>query len=229
MNDLDKFVYLIALVPFIIIWIFLFIRRKDLRKEMLVISVLIGIISVLTSYFWWTKDWWRPFNITGTVVGFEDFIIGFASGGIMSVIYNFLFNKSYGKEIKFKPPSALLLLMFMASLTFLFIFVVGLTSFWSCIITLVFTIIIIDYYRQDLILNSFVSGLSMLSISILFYLVVILISHTWVDKTYLSGLSGIRIFTIPIEEFIFWFLAGMWVGPLYEYALRKKLISKRVR
>ena len=55
-------------------------------------SILICILSVLTSYFWWTKDWWQPLNFTNTVVGFEDFIMGFTSGGIMSVIYNFLLN-----------------------------------------------------------------------------------------------------------------------------------------
>ena len=229
MNIPDKFVYLIATIPFILVWLFLFIRRKDLRKEMFFVSVFIGILSVLTSYFWWTRDWWRPETITNTVVGFEDLVMGFTSGGIMSIIYNFLLDKSYGKEIKFKPPSAILLLLFMASFTFLFIFVVGLTSFWSSFISLILTVIIIDYYRRDLMLDSLVSGLSMMLISILFYLVIILISHTWVDKTYLSRLSGLRLFTIPIEEFIFWFLAGMWVGPLYEYAFRKKLVTKKAR
>src|ERR1035437_8729952 len=86
----DKYIYLLALIPFCLIWVFLFTKRKDLRKEMLSVSILIGILSVVTSYLWWTKDWWRPLTVTGTVVGIEDFTMGFASGVIISIIYNFL-------------------------------------------------------------------------------------------------------------------------------------------
>lgn len=95
-----------------------FIRRKDLRREIFFISILISIISVLTSYCWWTKDWWRPNTVTGTIVGIEDFIIGFTAGGIMSVIYDFIFNKGYQKiNLKHNPLNIYLSLLFMACFT----------------------------------------------------------------------------------------------------------------
>lgn len=223
-NVSDKFVYLIALIPFCIIWLFLFLKRKDLRKEIFFTSVLIGVLSVLTSYFWWTKDWWRPLTITGTLVGIEDFIMGFASGGTMSVVYDFLSGKTYSKretQKHFLP--IIMLVFFMVCLMFYLLLVIGLTSFWSCVITLTLTILFIDYSRKDLFFDSLISGVSMLLISITFYLVILLLSSTWVGNTYLQGLSGFRIWTIPIEEFVFWFLAGMWVGPFYEYTFGKRL------
>jgi len=221
----DNLVYLLALIPFCIIWCGFFLKRKDLRKEMIFISPFIGIVSVFSSYFWWTKDWWRPLNITGTVVGVEDFIMGFAAGGIMAVIYKVLFNDAlYSKyRIKLHRLAAFFLILFMAVLTAWLIFSIGLTTFWSSVVSMLFVILFIDYMRKDLIVDSLISGVAMLSISILFYVVILLVSDAWVDKTYLHGLSGVRVYNIPIEEFVFWFLAGMWVGPFYEYALGKRL------
>ena len=117
--------------------------------------------------------------------------------------------------------------MFYGTLTAWLIFFVGLSTFWSSTIAMISVILFIDYIRKDLIWDSLLSGLAMMIISILFYLVIILISDNWIYNTYLHGLSGIKIYTVPIEEFVFWFLAGMWVGPFYEYALGKRLRRKK--
>lgn len=220
----DKFVYLVALIIPCLIWSFLFVRRKDLRKEIIFISCLIGILSVITSYSWWTVDWWRPLTITNTVVGIEDFIMGFTTGGIMSVIYNFIFRNKYKRGVvRCNSKEAYLLLILMGGLTAFLINVIGMTSFWSSTISMSLFIILILFFRKDLLLDSLFSGILMMLISFSFYLVIILISDTWVNNTYLYGLSGSRFLTIPIEEFIFWFLTGMWVGPFYEYCYGKKL------
>ncbi len=193
---------------------------------MILTSLLISILSVLTSYFWWTKDWWKPETITGTIVGIEDFIMGFTTGGIMSIAYDFLLNKGYSKlKSKQRLFSGILVMIFMALLMFYLFLVAGITSFWSSVVTMIIVILFLDYSRRDLLLDSLISGVSMLFISVSFYLVIVLVSNTWVDNTYLSGLSGIRVGTIPIEEFIFWFLAGMWVGPFYEYVYGRRLRS----
>ncbi len=220
----DKFVYLVALIIPCLIWFFLFVRRKDLRKEIIFISCLIGILSVITSYSWWTVDWWRPLTITNTVVGIEDFIMGFTTGGIMSVIYNFIFRNKYKKGVvRCNSKEAYLLLILMGGLTAFLINIINITSFWSSTMSMFLFIILILFFRKDLFFDSLFSGILMMLISFSFYLVIILVSDTWVNNTYLYGLSGLRLLTIPIEEFIFWFLTGMWVGPFYEYTYGKKL------
>lgn len=224
MNVPDKFVYLIALTPFCLIWIFFLLKRKDLKKEIIFTSILIGILSVLTSYYWWSKDWWKPLTITGTIVGIEDFIMGFTAGGIMSVIYDFIFLKEYRRvDLKCNFIKTCFVLLFMACLTAWLFFMIGLTSFWSSTISMFLIIIFMIFIRRDLFFDSLFSGIAMMFISIFFYLIIILISNTWINITYLYGYGLIRIFTIPIEEFVFWFLAGMWVGPFYEFAFGKKL------
>lgn len=223
----NKFVYLVSLIPFCIIWLVFYFKRKDLRKEMLSVSLLLGVVSVLTSYFWWTKDWWRPMTITSTIVGIEDFIMGFTTGGMMSVVYNIFTNNKYGvKKVQTSSLSGPLVLIFMACLTaWLFVFA-GLTSFWASVITMFVVILFIGYLRKDLVSDSLVSGVLMLLLSLAFYGTVYILSDTWIAETYLDSLSGLTLLTIPIEEFVFWFLAGMWVGPFYEFATGKKL--KRV-
>ena len=59
-------------------------------------------------------------------------------------------------------------------------------------------------------------------ISTFSYLLILVIHPDWIEITY-SMLSGERFIGIPIEELIFWFLAGLLFGPFYEYWQGEKL------
>jgi len=63
------YAYLAGSLVLFAIWLVFFLLRKDLRQEMLTMSVLIGVLSVVTGYVWWTVDWWKPHTITRTIVG----------------------------------------------------------------------------------------------------------------------------------------------------------------
>ena len=218
-----NFVYLIATLPFVVIWGCMFFIRKDLRQEMLVMSFIIGTASVLTSYHWWTSDWWRPLTITGTRVGFEDFIIGFTSGGIMSSAYEFFFKKALYQKVKTFNHLGLITLMGLVFLTELLIKSFNVTTFYASSIAMMVVGIVMMTLRKDLLQNAFISALLMTGISVLFYATILCISPEWIQKTYLPTLSGITIIGVPAEEFVFWFLAGFLFGPFYEYWKGAKL------
>lgn len=222
----QRFVYIIATIPFIALWLFIFLKRRDLRQEMLLMSLIIGILSLLTSYYWWTIDWWKPLTMTRTIIGVEDFIMGFTTGGIMSVIYELIFKKKYYKRKLHHHISGGLTLIFLLGQTMMWLFWgVGLTSFWSGILSMCLIAIIIFLLRKDLIINAVISGLLMVVVSLLFYYTILIISPKWIDYTYLLGLSGIKLTGVPIEEFIFWFFAGLVFGPFYEYWQGERLKS----
>ena len=88
-----KYAYLLGTIIFLIIWLILYLHRKDLRKEMIVMSMLVAILGMFSEYLWWTHDWWRPQTITGTTIGIEDLLLGFTNGGIAAVLYEELFKK----------------------------------------------------------------------------------------------------------------------------------------
>ncbi len=219
----------LALLPF---WLGLFLYRKDIRKQMLIMSFTIGVLSLATTHYWWTVDWWQSPTVTGTKVGVEDFIAGFLSGGIMAVVYEVLFSKQQYK-IKNKninSPDVVKLLLFMAFTTSFLFWGMKLTSFWASTVALISTAVIMFYYRRDLLLNGLVSGVLMTAISGFSYATIVMISPEWVNRAYkFDTLSGFLISGIPVEEFIFWFLAGLFFGPLYEYWQGKQLrLRKRL-
>ena|SRR3989338_5259915 len=117
--------YFIWSLIFLAVWLVLFLKRKDLRTEMLLISTWFGsagLVSEATNI----QDWWQPITITRTPVGLEDFIIGFAIGGVAAVIYEEIYKKKLKKSIKrdsllFDPGFSLLLLPSLYLLSF-FIF-----------------------------------------------------------------------------------------------------------
>lgn len=88
----NQYSYLIGSLLFILIWLVFFLRRKDTRKEMLIISLLFGIAGLLSQIIY-INDWWKPLTITATSIGIEDFLFGFSIGGISSVVYEHLFSK----------------------------------------------------------------------------------------------------------------------------------------
>jgi hypothetical protein len=202
------------------LWTVFFLMRKDLRKEMLVMSTGIGLLSIMTAYYWWTIDWWHPATTAGARIGIEDFLSGFATGGIMAVAYEIFFRRRHyamRKKCAHCPGSSTLLILLAFITSFLF-WGLGITSFYASTIAMTLLVGILFYFRRDLFLDGVLSGLLMVLISLPVYLFIQAIAPDWVEKTYdFAHLSGVPVFGIPIEEFIFWFLAGLVFGPWYEY------------
>lgn len=226
MNIPMEYIYLIANIPFSIVWLIIFLRRKDLRHEMFIMSLLVGLASILTSYFWWTDDWWRPLTLSGTRVGVEDIILGFTTGGIMASVYEFFFKKTLYHKVK---PFWHTLIVSVTSLVVLMEILMrgfSFTSFYASTLSLVLVISLMLVLRRDLTVSAFSSAVLMTLISTLFYGAIILLSPQWIDKTYLPTLSGLRVAGVPIEEFVFWFLAGAFFGPFYEFWKGEKIRRK---
>lgn len=215
--------YLIGDLTLLIVWFILFYFRKNVRKEMLIISLLIGIGGLFAETIY-TIDWWQPLTITGTLIGIEDFLFGFAIGGIGSSIYEVIFKKTVkikkiNQKKRFNQNKNILL--FGASivvLLFITFFLMKLNSFYSSIISLGIPIIYMNVKRKDLMLDSVLSGFLLMLTSFLAFITVELITPGWINSAwFLENLSGIIILTAPLEDLIWFFLMGMFIGPLYEF------------
>ena len=225
-----QYTYLIGDLILLALWLVLFFYRKDTRKEMLVISLIFGIIGPFVELVH-VLDWWKPLTITGTLIGIEDFLFGFGIGGVASVVYEHLFNKRVkvkrAKELREEKRNINLLFLILLSLAIFFGgFFIGLNSFVGTTLAWIIPTLITYSKRPDLIKNSLLSGISLLILSILGYHILNFITPGFFDEFWLfQNIGRIIILGIPLEEHVWFFTFGAFIGPLYEYWKEGKLIN----
>ncbi len=209
--------YLFGSLVCLLIWAVLFASRKDLRREMLIMSLLFTIFSA-AEYFW-TIDWWRPETITGTRIGIEDFILGFATGGIAAVLYEEVMRRrsyrAFGNKHTWQFIALSALGPIVTATTFRYFHV---TTFIATIIASIIVGMIIMSVRPDLLNQAIISGLLVMLVSMAIYQCIILFSPGFIERTWLlDSLSGLTLLHIPIEDLTLYFFVGFITAPLYEY------------
>ena len=90
-----KYAYITGCLILFLIWLFIFLRRKDLRKEMILASFW-GMPFGFIDYFL-VPQYWHPSSLFGLMerygVGIESFLFLFLMAGIASVTYEFFYNE----------------------------------------------------------------------------------------------------------------------------------------
>jgi hypothetical protein len=223
--------YLIGILPLMIIWLFLFFWRKDTRKMMLMLSFIFGIAGLIVDPIY-ALDWWFPKTLTGTMPGIESFLLGFAAAGITAVAYIEIFSKKLRSRKKKEESEKNINLLIITTLT-LIIFVgcysiLGWNSYYSSFPAFLIPLLIIYFKRKDLIIESLVSGILLTIISLLFYIIPEIVTPGWIESAWnFEMISGITFLKAPIEDLIWFFMTGLYIGPLYEYWQNKKLVNKK--
>jgi hypothetical protein len=153
--------YLIGDLFFLTVWVLLFSLRKDLRKEMITMSLMAGVMGPF-SEFWYFRDYWRPpliWQFHSLIGGLEDVLFGFAIGGIAAIIYEEVLGK---KLIKRGRNHNLLFVLFFFLIfvcTFGFTYTTGLNSIFASSLAFVIFSVIMLAVRPDLTRDAFLSGL----------------------------------------------------------------------
>lgn len=220
-----KFAYLIGSLIFGFVWFFIFIRRKDLRKQQLTISLIVSTAGLSEHLFF--KEYWSPqfiFQLPGINAGIESIILCFFYGGISSSLYEILFHKKHRKDLrttKSKRHIETILSFFVGTLVTIILWkLININIIYSSTVGMLAMGIILNFYRRDLFMQSLLNGLSMsilsLTILVLFGLLFKGIFESWWN---ISSLSGVQIFHVPLEEVLWHFGLGFALGPLYEVFL----------
>lgn len=227
-----QYSYLIGDLVLFAIWLVLFLWRRDVRKEMIILSLIFGFLGILVQFVY-INDWWHPLTLTGTRIGIEDFIFGFCVAGIAAVIYEEIFKKkirirkkSKKKEIR-EDINFVFILILGCVLFFGSFYLLRLNSVLASLIGLGVPILLIWIKRMDLILDSLVSGILLMIASVPAFVIPELITPGVVKNFwFLENLSGVIILKVPLEDLIWFFLAGAYIGPLYEYWREGRLVRK---
>jgi hypothetical protein len=212
-----KYAYLTGCLLFFIPWLILFWHRPDLRKAMIVLGLIGGLGSLATAYYW-TADWWQPTTISGTRIGIEDYILGFVLGGVAVSLYEEIARKRWSRKSGEHPIQLLILAAWSVGLFWWLINVNHLSSFATFIITTTAFAAVMIYLRRDLFISCLLNGLMLVAVAVPVYYISKLVSPSAIGSFYVFPLyPDLRIFGVPIQEFIFYFGFGFSVPLAYEY------------
>jgi len=207
--------YLFGTILFLIPWFVIYFSRKDLRREMMIISIFGAVMSVVTGYLWLTYDWWHPETITQTRVGIEDVLLGFGNGGVAAVLYQYVHS---AQTTKAHPPNKTAVIMIVLGLMvcmYFFISFLSLTSFYASALCMFLVMGVSFVLRRDLFRIAAMSGIYMTVLSLPIYVACELVSPGWIAHAWFTqSLSGIYLWRIPIEDLVFYFQAG-FLSPLF--------------
>ena len=221
---MNEWSYLISGLVLLTIWLVIFLARKDLRREMLIMSTLIALIGFTEMLAY--GEYWEPilklrlFNLN---LGFESFLFTFTTGGIATVIYELIFNKHFIKNREKINPVALLIVgattIFILSLKL----IIDVPMMLSFLIGAPVAVIAILIIRPDLSIEILFSALFF---TILYFILLrtnLLFANVIDDWWILEGFWKYRVLDLPIGELLWAFGWGASFGGLYEFLFQKKL------
>jgi hypothetical protein len=220
-------------VGFGLIWLSFYFINSKLRREMLVMSIIFGILGPISNILF-IKDWWAPLTIDGTSVGIIDSaFVGFVIGGVTGVLYEFFQHLTSRKSSKLlsKNEHVWFLLMVPISLGIFFggFYLLHLNSFITSTLALFVPTVVILWRRKDLIIDAFASGILLTITAVFIYNLLEILTPGWVNEFWQwQNTSKIIVINTPIDDVAHYFFLGLFGGPLYEYWEGRRL-ARRAR
>ncbi len=223
-----KYAYITGCLILLLFWLFLFLKRKDLRREMIWASLLglpFGAIEFFFVPYYWNPeslfDLMRKFGF-----GIEGFIYTFSIAGIAAVGYEFLENR---KLKKITGDKKLHLIPFILSIAVFLILkiifpmkpMLDLAAAFSA--GAVLTVIL----RPDLLKQVFGGGIIFGVFYFLIFAFFNRIAGDVVGQFYTPQILGnFKVAGVPLEEIVGAFTGGAFWSTIYEYtkAYREKKI-----
>lgn len=227
-----NYAYLVGTVAVGIIWGILFFLRKDVRKPMMWSSwyflfvmtlgfLALALVGHIPAYMSINPGYWNPdtlFDLNRLTGGYaiEDAFFQFFIGGIAAALYEEVFGKRIGhRHAKHKPhlaikigvAAAIVIALLKVNLIYALIGFgfVGAGTIWI--------------QRRDLLTQSLLGGMLFFIVYTASYLAVLFFFPDFVTAHYnFQNISGVLIFGLPLEEYLFALSFGCMWTPLYEYA-----------
>ncbi len=202
------------------IWLVIFLCNKNLRKEMLIAS-LIATPAALSEFFF-VPEYWYPDAIISPKLSIEDFLFSFAVGGIAAVLYELVVRRVKHKRLcdclhESRLPVLVLLVGVVVVFITYFIFRINfmIAAYIGILTDLSLMVLTRPDLTRKLLLSSLLFGLFYTLFFALFTVIVPGFTAHWNPK----ALSGLTFLKVPIEEILWGFGAGGLFGPIYEYLL----------
>jgi len=211
-----QYAHLVGDLMLAVIWLALILARRDLWREMVIVGSIMGGIAFSVGPLFF--DYWKPLYMHP--LGFEEFLYGFFSGGIASVIYEEVFGKRFAKrrDRHHHWPLIFLTVGLLSGLAFFYLLSIGILSIYASALLLVLGGSIALVFRHDLFADAVVSGTSFAFLSAMFFIAYTSIFPTVVEAWWnTEHLVMIPYVQYPFEEILWAFAFGFSAGSMYEF------------
>lgn len=222
----NEYTYFVANLIIGTIFAIVYWQSPKLRREMVVIGLGLGVLSVLLSQTF-IRDYWTPQFLFGPNLRIEEFLYGFFLGGVAAVIYSAIEEDKHHQRRHKTVPLLPFLITVSLAITILLasVWYADLSSIHVALLILLLTSVVVIGKRNDLVFVAFVSGILTVAISLFGFILLLLIYPQLVDVWWnQAALSGYRLAGVPVEELFWAFFLGFCAGPVYE--LRHGLVYK---
>ena len=220
-----KYSYLGYSLIFLLVWAVFYILRPDLRRRMLIFSLIIMPLGPL-SEVWFLKDYWRRPTITGYPISIEDAIFSFAIGGIAYGIYKVFFSMSVaeGHDLPRRGWLVIAFLIIIILPLFILTDLLHINSIFSSTFSLFLIAVLTWILRPDLLKPSIVSGILVVILFFLVYKGMQVIFPSAIEYWCMGcNPTGLRISGINIEELLWDFSWGLAGSTMVEAITGEKL------
>lgn len=221
----SSYAFLVASLIYLLIWVVFYVIHKDLRREMLTLSLLCLPLGLTEPLF--TMDYWNPELIVGKTYGIEVFLFCFSMGGIAAVVYELVFRKHLSsKRIKKTHYPVFAIIIGVLVWSVIGVVALDLNSIYVSSIGLLSIGVVLLIFRKDLLADAVYSGLLFAFLMFTVYQLIIrlypgIVSEVW----YLENISSYLLVGVPVEELLWGFSWGFLAGPVYEEFKGYKFIS----
>jgi hypothetical protein len=222
-----QFAYLVAAFLFIIVWLILFTRRKDLHREMLIMSLLAMPLGLFD--FWAVPLYWKPETLFNIPVGVEGMIYSFCLGGVTAVIYAEVAHRRLQRVHKWHKSAALIVFVVTAAIFLPLAIARAANPVIILYISLLTGLGAALYLRKDLVRGTIIGALCF---GILYFILLKIWTSIYPDAVawfVFQGLPRARLWGVPLWELLFGTVFAAYWGNMYEILFGYKLVRSTRR
>lgn len=224
---MEQYSYLLFGLILLVPWIAAHLTRPDLRRELWISSIATAPLGPFFEY-WYLRDYWTPEVLGPWSVGFEDVLYGFCVGGLGAVSYEVIFNRARVPRYGRRNPVFFFLAFLFGTLAHVVIIPAGVNSIYVSAAVFVLVTLAMLIARPDLVPVAILSGLALALIMIASYQIV-LVSHEtlFTDFWRLENLSGVFVLRVPLEELLWGFGWGAFIGCAWKFGYGEICMPRR--
>lgn len=232
---MEQYAWFIWSLGFLVLWFGLYLTIPSMRKQMLRVSLWTAPLGLTEPLF--VPEYWNPPSLFDLAqrTGFdlESLIFCFAVGGIGTVLYEALVPVRHvpmSHEERSDPRHRLHMLALTSPVIVFIPLLLG-TSWnpiYSGSLAMFVGAIASLFCRPDLKAKIWIGGGVFLLLYFVFFQLLDLSFPGYVERVWtLTAISGLLVWSIPVEEYLFAITFGMMWSSLYEHLFWYKVVPAR--